>query len=71
MKIIAFYLPQFHTFPENDAWWGEGFTEWTSVKSAYPLFEGHKQPRVPLNKNYYDLTDVKTREWQAKLAKKY
>lgn len=71
MKIIAFYLPQFHTFPENDAWWGEGFTEWTSVKSAYPLFEGHKQPRVPLNKNYYDLTDVKTLEWQAKLAKKY
>lgn len=71
MKIIAFYLPQFHTFPENDAWWGKGFTEWTNVKSAKPSFPGHYQPRIPLNKNYYDLTDVSALKWQADIAKKY
>ena len=71
MKIIAFYLPQFHTFPENDLWWGKGFTEWTNVKKAKPLFPGHNQPRVPLNKNYYDLTNVETLIWQANLARKY
>ena len=71
MKIIAFYLPQFHAFPENDEWWGKGFTEWTNVKSAKPLFKGHYQPRVPLNKNYYNLTDVNALKWQADIAKKY
>ena len=71
MKIIAFYLPQFHAFPENDEWWGKGFTEWTNVKSAKPLFKGHYQPRIPLNKNYYNLTDVNALKWQADIAKKH
>lgn len=69
MKIIPVYLPQFHTIPENDEWWGKGFTEWVNVKGAKPLFEGHNQPRVPLNDNYYDLSDVETLKWQCKLAK--
>lgn len=71
MKIIAYYLPQFHTFPENDKWWGNGYTEWTIVKKAKPLFQGHYQPRVPLNHNYYNLNDVETLKWQANIAKKY
>jgi len=70
-KILAFYLPQFHEIPENNKWWGKGFTEWTNVKKAKPLFRRHNQPRVPLNNNYYNLLDEKTRIWQAKLAKKY
>lgn len=71
MKILAFYLPQFHEVPENNEWWGEGFTEWTNVKKAEPVFKGQNQPRVPLDNNYYNLTDVNTLEWQADLAKKY
>ena len=71
MKIFAYYLPQFHTIPENDEWWGEGFTEWTSVKSAYPLYNGHDQPKIPLGGNYYNLLDKKTVEWQNSLMKKY
>ena len=67
MKIIAFYLPQFH----NDEWWGNGFTEWTNVKKAKPLYEGHMQPRVPLGGNYYNLLDDNVKIWQADLAKKY
>lgn len=71
VKTIAMYLPQFHRVKENDEWWGEGYTEWTAVKSARPLFEGHYQPHIPLNNNYYDLMDKKTMEWQADLMHQY
>lgn len=71
MKIIAFYLPQFHRVPENDVWWGDGYTEWTAVRRAKALFEGHCQPRVPLNDNYYDLSEKNVMLWQAGLMKKY
>ena len=70
-KVIAFHLPQFHRIPENDAWWGEGFTEWNNVRKSTPLYRGHYQPSVPLANRYYDLTDPSTREWQAELARRY
>lgn len=71
-KIITFYLPQFHTFPENDRWWGKGFTEWRTVKSAKKLYKEHNQPRNPLDANYYCLNDNgDTMKWQADLAKEY
>lgn len=69
-KVITFYLPQFHRVPENDEWWGEGFTDWVSAKNARPLFPGHYQPRIPAHDNYYNLLDKSAMEWQAKLAKK-
>lgn len=71
IKVIPVYLPQFHTIPENDEWWGKGFTEWSNVREAKALFPGHNQPRVPLNSNYYDLSDVETLKWQCELAKKH
>lgn len=71
MKILAFYLPQYHEIEENNRWWGKGFTEWTNMKKATPIFKGHFQPRIPLNNNYYDLTNVETLRWQAKLVNQY
>lgn len=71
MKKYAMYLPQFHEIPENNAWWGKGFTEWTNVKKAKPLYKGHKQPKVPYNKNYYCLDHKETLAWQAEIAQRY
>ncbi len=71
MKTIAYYLPQFHETQENNKWWGKGFTEWNNVKSAKPFFDWHYQPKVPLEKNYYDLSEKESIKWQAKIAREY
>lgn len=71
MKIFAFFLPQFHEIKENNQWWGNGFTEWINVKKSKPLFEGHIQPKEPLNNNYYNLLDINTVKWQTELLKNY
>ncbi len=71
IRTLSMYLPQYYRTPENDEWWGEGFTEWTAVKAATPVFFGHHQPKAPLNDNYYNLLDRSTMEWQAALMKKY
>ena len=68
-KLIAIYLPQYHEIEENNKWWGKGHTEWTSCKKAKRLFKDHYQPRIPLNNNYYDLTDREAQLEQVKLAK--
>lgn len=70
-KIFAMYLPQYHQIPENNEFWGEGFTDWVTVKNAKPVFPGHNQPRVPLDGNYYDLSLADNIKWQAKLAQSY
>lgn len=70
-KFIPFYYPQLHSIPENDLWWGKGFTDWDRVKVAYSLGENHYQPRVPLNKNYYDQSKEETIRWQIDLATYY
>ena len=69
VKLLAFYFPQFHRIPENDAWWGDGFTDWVNVRKARAQFSGHAQPRVPLDGRYYDQSQRDTLAWQIDLAK--
>jgi lipopolysaccharide biosynthesis protein/ubiquinone/menaquinone biosynthesis C-methylase UbiE len=71
VRVVAYYLPQYHPTPENDAWWGAGFTEWTNVTRTRPLFRHHRQPRLPADLGFYDLRVPETREAQADLAERY
>ena len=69
-QLVAFYLPQFHAIPENDEWWGEGFSDWVNVRNARPLFPGHRQPRVPhADLGYYDPRDMSLLARQAAMAR--
>lgn len=70
-KILAMYLPQYYEFEQNNEWWGQGFTEWTNVRSSKPFFKNHRQPRIPLDKNYYCLLNPDSIRWQARLAREH
>ncbi|MEW6689360.1 MAG: glycoside hydrolase family 99-like domain-containing protein, partial [Pseudomonadota bacterium] len=71
MKLIAYYLTQFHPIPENDAWWGEGFTEWTNARRGRPLYPRHRQPQLPGELGFYDLRDEAARAAQEALARRF
>ena len=71
VKFVPFYFPQLYSIPENDEWWGKGYTDWDRVKTSQPHDESHYQPRIPLNNNYYDQSEEITQKWQIDLAIEY